>query len=206
MRLEKLNFKKQIGVKILDSYRNIKELKRHIRQTKFFDKRTIFLKSLIFMEFGSLIYFKLFKQSSGSEFFDNLYNHEKYTDYMFNIAIFNYLGVPLCLKNPIKANLLLLISSIAIIPCFQVLSKKFEQYVSQKHKIENFKLSSENNILPKIILSSAIVKFLSYFITNKIWKYKFISFNRKNIFLFFSTYVLMRFTSFFSLFISDNIK
>ena len=206
MRLEKLNVKRQIGVKILDSYRNFKVTRQQILQMKFFNKKTILLKSFVALEIGSFFYFKLFKRTTENKFVNEIFNHEKNSDYIFNILILRFFGTLLCVKDPIKANLLLSISGFGIVPAISFLNQKLSKFMSDNYKIENFSLYMENNLFSKIVLCSALAKFMSYFISDKFWSMKYFTFNRKHIFTLISTYLLMRLTSFLSLFTTDNIK
>lgn len=206
MRLEKLNFKKQIGVKVLESYRSYKLLNKEMSQFKLLNWKTLIIRSLIGIEIGSFLYFKVLEHKTSNEFLNSLYNHEKKSDYVINFAIFKFLGQPLVLLNPFKANALLLFSALGITSGLEIISNKLESYMSTNLDIVNFKLLNENNILPKIVLASALVKFLSYFITTKIWRWKFLTFNRQHIFVLLSIFLLMKTSSFVSLFTSDNIK
>ena len=206
MRLEKLNGRKQIGVKCLESYRNYKIMRFKLSQMKIFNKSTLLLKSIIVVEIASLIYFKLLRLSTNSKFFNETYNHEKTFDYFLNIFLYRRLGTILSFLNPIKFNLLLAISLFSLTPLISLLNEKLTSFVNENYQIENFSLYTENNILAKIVLCSALVKFLAYFISDKFWNLKYFKFNRKHIFILLSTFLLMRITSFVSLFTSDTVK
>lgn len=206
MKLEKLNIKKQIGVKCLESYRNYKVTLQEITKLKFLNKKTFLLTSLITTEIASLIYFKLFRLKSDKNFINELYNHERTSDYFINIMALRVFGTVLCLKNPVKANILLLVSTLGIVPLLAIINQKLSKFVSENYQIENFCLYTENNLLPKVIMCSALSKFLKFFINDKIWRLKFIKFNRKHIFTLISTFLLIKVSSFLSIFTSDNIK
>ena len=206
MKLEKLNIKKQIGVKCLESYRNYKVTLQEISKLKFLNKKTFLLTSLITTEIASLIYFKLFRLKSDNKFINELYNHERTSDYLINIMALRIFGTVLCLKNPVKANFLLLLSSIGLVPLLAILNDKISKFVSENYQIENFCLYTENNLLPKVVMCSALAKFLKFFINDKIWRLKFIKFNRKHVFTLFSTFFIIKVSSFLSIFSSDNIK
>ena len=173
---------------------------------KIIDKKVFLLKSIIATEVASLIYFKFLGFSTKNKFVNETYNHEKTFDYFINIFLLRGLGTILCLANPIKFNILRALSSLGITPLISILNEKLTSYASENIQIDNFSLYTENNLLPKIVLCSSVIKFLSYFISNKLWSLKYFKFNRKHIFTLISTYLLMRLSSFISLFTSDTIK
>lgn len=206
MKLEKLNLKKQIGVKCLESYRNYKLTLQEISKMKFFNRKTFFLTCLVATEIASLIYFKLLRFKTENKYINEIYNHEKTFDYILNILTLRIFGTVLCLKNPFKANLILLVTSLGIVPLLTLLNNKMRKFISMNYHIENFSMFNDNNVLTKVVFCSALAKFLKYFISDKIWKLKFLKFNRKHVFTLFSTFFLIKISSFLSLFMSDNIK
>jgi hypothetical protein len=211
--LENSNAKKQIGMKIFETIKKYPTFK-----TQFFQsKAPIFVKFFMGWEVVSLIYQtfikdkfqvinKLWEKSVPPILIQQEYN---VLNTLSNCAIYFYIGKTLYLINRrlfYGINLL----GLPVSYLMAMSNEKIKTFVSDQVGIEDFYIFYQNNIIPKLLLSSSIILFLNFFIQERVYrskKYKFIPpLSRKAIFMFFTLFFLGKYTQFLSNFTTQNLK
>jgi hypothetical protein len=213
--LENSNFKKRIGVKIYETFRNYKIFKVHFIQMKLPGILKFFIGCEVinwsYSYFIGPFLFKNFnqyeKKISDTIINKLLHKTNTTTDYLVNILIYLTLGKTLYILNK---NMFL--NSIAlgfVFSCFSIyLNDKTQSIMEKEFSIEDFQLFPHSpNLIPSVMLSCSILKFLDYFLTDKPKLIRnVIPFNRKYLTMFFSIFLIAKMTKFMSHFSSESIK
>lgn len=212
--LENSNFKKKAGVKLYESFRLYKFLKVPFTTQKL----PLLLKLLIGLEFGTWFYssfiqshvydkFNEYEKYYSSSFLYKLMHKDNLKDYAVNFAIYYSLGKTLYLT---ERRVYLLIIGLGLATSYTLLrlDEKLSQYVDKEFKVEEFSLFPNSvNVIPKLILSYSIVKYLNYFLAEKEKLIKgILTYNRKYLTMFFSLFLIAKLSRYFSYFTTDSIK
>ena len=194
--MEHFNGRKSIGVKLLNSRRLFEIVKHRINLRNP-------MSLLVLFEMGN---FYLNEIKSISHPIVKYFRQNRIADYFVNSAIYMSIGRLLyATKRPVA------LSVIPIGIAFNYLDYK---YISELNKkignflnFEDFELTCQKNVIPKLYISFALTYSLKYILESKWWHWKgFKVMNRQSMTMFFSFFFITRISKYLSYITSDSLK
>lgn len=208
--MENHNSKKLFGAKVLEIFRNYKNFKPLFFGSTF----NFFLKFLITGEVCLFLYNKLLKgriTTVDTFIKENNYlqfiNKQKYSysDFFTNIFLYSFMGKFLSLKNK---NLFYITTAAGLICSIgsNYINNSIEMWMNSKYQIEEFYIFREYNLIPKIYLTTCLIKFFDFIFRDRIYTISRLEFtiNRKGIVIFLWLFFLAKFTQLQSVLIKNN--